>query len=365
MPYKISGTLYDAARIIVIKESDWSIESNTEESSGAYEVDGLESGYKWVLARKLNGEVRGYGYVSPIEYVSPTGNIGLFAGGENNPTSNIIDQIIISSPSNATDFGALTVARRSLSACSNGTSGRGVFSGGYTSYPIRTDTMDYVSISAAGNATDFGNLSETKAYLGACSNRTNDRGVIGGGIGAAYSNVLEYITISSTSNSTDFGDLNNDGYAQAGISNSENNRGIFAGGYHGGYSNVIDYITISSTSNASNFADLYTARSYFTGCSNGTNDRGLFAGGSTGTPTNMIDYITISSLVNAALFGELVKLTYMLAACSNDIGNHGIFAGGNGPTNVIEYVTMSSLSNATAFGDLTLSRYYLSGCSDG
>ena len=44
MPYKISGTLSDAARIIVLKESDWSIESNTEESGASYEVDSLVSG---------------------------------------------------------------------------------------------------------------------------------------------------------------------------------------------------------------------------------------------------------------------------------------------------------------------------------
>ena len=69
MPYKISGTLYDSARIIVIKESDWSIESNTEESSGEYEVGELESGYKWIISRKSDGEAIGYGLVTPIEYV--------------------------------------------------------------------------------------------------------------------------------------------------------------------------------------------------------------------------------------------------------------------------------------------------------
>jgi len=44
MPYKISGTLSDASRVIIIKESDWSIESNTNESVGAYEVGSLVSG---------------------------------------------------------------------------------------------------------------------------------------------------------------------------------------------------------------------------------------------------------------------------------------------------------------------------------
>ena len=51
MPYKISGTKSETARIMILKESDWSIESDTVISgSGVYEVDGLESGSKSVLA---------------------------------------------------------------------------------------------------------------------------------------------------------------------------------------------------------------------------------------------------------------------------------------------------------------------------
>jgi len=68
MPYKISGTLSDAARIIVIKESDWSIESNTEKPTGAYEILELESGAKLVCARKSDGESLGYGNITPKEY---------------------------------------------------------------------------------------------------------------------------------------------------------------------------------------------------------------------------------------------------------------------------------------------------------
>jgi hypothetical protein len=52
MPYKISGSLSDDARIIVIKESDWSIESNTSESSGSYELAGLISGKKTSFCEK-------------------------------------------------------------------------------------------------------------------------------------------------------------------------------------------------------------------------------------------------------------------------------------------------------------------------
>lgn len=68
MAYKISGTKSETARIITVKESDWSVEDNTVVSgSGAYEVTGLASGAKTVLARSAEGEMLGYGSVTPIE----------------------------------------------------------------------------------------------------------------------------------------------------------------------------------------------------------------------------------------------------------------------------------------------------------
>jgi len=68
MPYKISGTKSETARVMVLKESDWSIESNTVISgSGAYEVDGLETGAKTTLALTEEGEFIGFGGITPIE----------------------------------------------------------------------------------------------------------------------------------------------------------------------------------------------------------------------------------------------------------------------------------------------------------
>jgi hypothetical protein len=70
MPYKISGTKSETARVIILKESDWSIESNTVVSgTGSYEVDGLETGDKLVVAITDDGELLGYGAVPSEEYV--------------------------------------------------------------------------------------------------------------------------------------------------------------------------------------------------------------------------------------------------------------------------------------------------------
>ena len=368
MPYKISGTLYDAARIIVIKESDWSIESNTEESSGAYEVDGLESGYKWVLARKSDGEVLGYGYITPIEYISP--GRGVFGGGEETGSvvTNVIDYVTISTLGNATDFGDIGTAQAYHAATSNGTNDRGIFGGGYNAEWSIINTISYITISVLGNTTDFGDLSSGRHSLAAISNGSNNRGTFGGGFN---SDIIDYVTISSIGNATDFGNLTQTRTQLTAASNSTNNRGVFAGGYYGGNLNIIDYITISSVGNATDFGDLTVERTaMFGGTSNGTNNRGVFGGGmQLGTPDvylNVIDYITISSTGDATDFGDLTTNRYYLTATSNRTAERGVFAGGydSDYTNVIEYITINSASNATDFGDLLSARSGLAATSN-
>jgi len=85
MPYKISGTKSETARIMVLKESDWSIESNTViPDSGAYEVDGLEAGDKLAFSRTEDGEILGFGSVTPIESGEVVVPKELWSWGRNN-----------------------------------------------------------------------------------------------------------------------------------------------------------------------------------------------------------------------------------------------------------------------------------------
>ena len=79
---------------------------------------------------------------------------------------NTIDFITISSTGNASDFGDLTQARYGLAACSSST--RGVFGGGYA--PGGVNTIDFITISSTGNATDFGDLTQARYDLVALSN---------------------------------------------------------------------------------------------------------------------------------------------------------------------------------------------------
>lgn len=61
----ISGDLSDAARIIVVNEADWSVESNTTKSAGNFEITGLASSSKTIISRASSGECLGFGNITP------------------------------------------------------------------------------------------------------------------------------------------------------------------------------------------------------------------------------------------------------------------------------------------------------------
>lgn len=294
---------------------------------------------------------------------------GLFGGGSVSGTANnTVDYINISSAGNATDFGDLTVARSVLGSCASST--RAVWANGSPT----TNVIDYVTIATTGNATYFGDLTPYTNNIAGCSNST--RGLFAGGVDELgdWTNAINYITIASTGNSTDFGDLTRTLSSLSACASTT--RGIFAGGNGGpsaGYAtvNTINYVTIASTGNATNFGNLYLAEQSLAGCSNST--RGLFGGGtiagSGGAGTNVISYITIASTGNSTDFGDLTVVRNQVAACSDS--STGVFAGGtqpaggSPPVNVIDYVTIASTGNATDFGDLTVARNSLAGCSSG
>jgi hypothetical protein len=212
-----------------------------------------------------------------------------------------------------------------------------LFGGGNTG--SNSSVIDYVSIATAGNATDFGDLTQTVSLLAGCSSST--RGLFGGGTtGVAYSNVIDYVTIGTLGNATDFGDLTvARGYVAA-LSNAI--RGVWGGGDSGLRSSVIDYVTIASAGNATDFGDLILGLgTYMAGCASTT--RGLFGGGNEGNVINIVVYITIASAGNAIDFGDLTVAREALAACSSAIT--GVFAGGKlaGTLyNVIDYVTIGT-----------------------
>jgi hypothetical protein len=300
-------------------------------------------------------------YPKPIPTNIPLGERGVFGGGLNRTTNvhvNNIDYITITTAGNATDFGDLSVGRSELVATSDGS--RGVFAGGYDAFnsPNYKDTIDYITIASTGNATDFGNM--TASFYGRAAVSGGGRAVFAGGVqsnGQSYVG-MEYITIATTGNATTFGNLEgNTRGSPAGV--SDGIRGIIAGGAHGStYLNSIEYITISTPGNGILFGtpagDLTLGRAFLAGTSDG--ERGIFAGGysSGGNYYDRIDYITIATPAMAIDFGDLSLGRSTVSAVSNQ--SRAVFGGGqtnSAGSNIMDYITIVTRSNASDFGDLT------------
>ena len=228
---------------------------------------------------------------------------------------NTMEFVTIANTSNTTDFGDLTVARRSLDALSSET--RGIWGGGTTN-PAMSDVIDFATIATAGNATDFGNLTVGRRNMGTVASST--RGVFSGGnagVSPLTSNNIDYITIPSAGNAIDFGNLSGTYREGGGCSNGT--RGIFAGGGPGsGSLNTIEFVTIATTGNVSDFGDLFYAAGNLGGTSNGT--RGIFGGGAGAAYTNTIQFITIATTGNAADFGDLTFTRIPYGATSDSHG---------------------------------------------
>ena len=293
---------------------------------------------------------------------------GLFGGGRvdySGPAApvNTIDLITISTLGNATDFGDLSASQRRFGSCASST--RGVFGGGF--FPADTAVMTYITFSSTGNSTSFGNLTESKRTVNGLANST--RGVWLGGTNNTpttdiVKNTIEYITITSTGSGVDFGDLTQSRDGPSTIASST--RGVAAGGYVvPTYTNTIDYITISTTGNAIDFGDLVNVRGHFGGCgSNST--RGVFAGGYTPTLINNIEYITIATRGDSQDFGDLTTTRAPgQGGCFSS--TRGVFGGGyKAPdsTNVIDYITIATTGDAIDFGDMQAKRMAFAACSN-
>ena len=267
-----------------------------------------------------------------------------------------LDYVTMTTPGNATDFGDSTFSNTQVlnNATSNGIRERGIFMGSHAS-----NTMDYITISTPGNATDFGDLTVARGGGAATSNGPNDRAVYSSGQNAANSNVnvMDYVTISSTGNATDFGDTQTTARFQAATSNGVNERGLIGPGY--GRSNDVEAFTISSLGDSVLYSDLITVVSerMGTGISNGQNDRAVWAAGyHTDKYGHMIKYMSISNLATAADFGNTQRLHRESGGVSNDIGGRGLIIGSYPQSTDIEYIDIDNLGDALTFGDATVNK---------
>jgi len=247
---------------------------------------------------------------------------GIWQGGNagpGTPFSNVIDFVTIASVGNATDFGDLTVGRRSGSAGGNNST-RGILAGG-AAPGGGTNVIDFITMASVGNSTDFGDLATPRYRLGAATNSTRALQFGGSAPGDAQNANIDFITIATLGNSANFGSLTNAARMTAGFASTT--RGCRVGGFSDGGGgdpagtfNIIDFVTIATTGNATDFGDLTVGRAYLAGIDNSI--KGLAAGGRTPSGNeNIIDYVTIASTGNASDFGDLLAATYGLAGSSN------------------------------------------------
>lgn len=119
-----------------------------------------------------------------------------------------IDKFAFATDGNATTVGNLTQSRYDLSGQSSTTSGYA--SGGTNTTPpsaTRYNTIDKFAFASDANASDVGDLIETKTQTAGQS--STDSGYVSGGISPSttYLNVIEKFPFSSDSNAADVGDL--------------------------------------------------------------------------------------------------------------------------------------------------------------
>ena len=297
---------------------------------------------------------------------------GVFGGGE----SNAMDFIEIATTGNATDFGDLSETER-LRPYSFASSTRGIIGGG-RDHPNYFSSIDFITTSSGGGANDFGELIQGGWSGSGASNNT--RGLfIGGYIPNSNTTFaqslrnfkkIQFVEIASTGDATEFGEVTENGIRENGALASPT-RAVRLGGKTttvapswGNEVKSIDFVTIASKGDAQDFGELIEKNAAGTACSNST--RGIHAGGVFPAPSriDVIQFITIASLGNAQDFGDLTSANCLQGGAASS--TRGVFAGGSTPTtvNTIEFITIATTGNATDFGDRTEVKNGLGGFSD-
>ena len=283
------------------------------------------------------------------------GSRGMWLGGGAPGINATVDYITFSTSGNATDFGDLTVARDLNSGGANFT--RALCTGGGA--PGVSDVMDYVAIASTGNFADFGNLTDARGYTAGMANNT--RQVTTGGLDPSHSNIMDYVEIASTGNAVDFGDTTN--VTALHTCQGSPTRGINAGGVHNPGSvtnlNIINFFQFATAGNATDFGDLTaTQRSQ---SSFGSRTRMCMAGGQA-PGTTKIEKIEIGSLGNATDFAEAISGTTENGRGTSD-GKKGIYCRG-GVVNTLHQLNIVG-GTVTDFGDLTVARTAAHAASNG
>ena len=245
------------------------------------------------------------------------GDKQLFTGGTSN--LNNISYVTAATLNQCGGFSDMTRNNFGTANTSNGV--RGIIAGG--AYPPNDvgqgwDGIEYVTIDPAAHAVNFGDLAQSREHGSAVSDGTY-AGICGGQAPAVLNNI-DRITIATTGNATDFGDLTFGRRYLGGHGIAS--KCTTAGGENStGYGDHIEEFTLDTNQNASNYGDLTVARQSH-GVT-GNKDYGVAVGGVTagdggGTTYDVIDRWSMSSSGNATDHGDLqFARTYGCATSGN------------------------------------------------
>ena len=291
------------------------------------------------------------------------GTRGLTLAGD--PSTVTIEFFTVSTLGNAQDFGDLTQDRKRFQGFASRTRGFGIggqANNGASGYNV----IDFVTVSSTGNAQDFGDqTTQTRSQIGA-SNST--RGITAGGTSGfpsgSYLNTIEYVTMQAAGNTVNFGDLTEERDFPTAVNSSV--RVVVAGGnqYPTNY-NILDSITTATLGDAIDFGDLVAAKAQ-NGCAACNSTRGVIGITYSGGYTNNLEFITIATKGNATDFGDRIHSSAAIQGASSPI--RGVFAGGYAPggrTNAMDFIEIVTTGNSTDFGDMITARGMPSVVSNG
>ena len=324
----------------------------------------------WEQIQRREGQYLGGGTGSN----TGTGTRMLLAGGRSSPPAftNEIEFLTIPTLGNTQDFGDLTRGSGNQAQTGAGSRTRGVWAGGQTNSPVVFDnTIDFVTFSSTGNASNFGDLSNR--VIGNSQLSNNIRGLsFSGNANPANITQIDAITMAVESNAFDFGDLSQ--YRNTMGACASTTRGLMVGGtVSPARVNTIEFVTIMSTGDSQDFGDLaFTTNAgntqvYNPICASNATRAIVFNGrDSNNNPTNTIQFITMATTGNSVEFGDVTSGYQQMggssqtrAVIASGIGNPG------SSQNIIEFVEIATTGNAADFGDCTARDENLGACSNG
>ena len=279
-----------------------------------------------------------------------TGARGIYGSAFAGASSDTIGYINLASDGDSTDFGNLSQGR-AFPGCA-GNRIRAVWGGGGT--PSYVSTIDYVNIASTGNASGWGaslDYSGTEADgLGNDLRGLFFGGYVGGGNPAGYSNIVNMVQFATTGTKTDFGDLISGKASQGQSGCSDSIRGFVVGGqYPSINNNTISFVNIATTGNFKDWGDISgPSHNGFPTHTNST--RAVFGGTETG---GVVEKLEFASKGNSTDFGTLAATMNMSAGMCSP--TRGVWAGATSPspsTTTMQYVSLQSGGDATDFGNL-------------